>query len=167
MGAARKGWGLSAALVAAVVVLGLQSIRVLIPMLYEVRERSSAIDAVALAAVVFLAPLLAPVLRRILGAMAVLVAIASAALSRVGMQLWHPIPLWLASLAVAGGLLAWTFLLGARETRHGGVFVCGLLIGLSVDAAIHAAFGTWDPAWQTGAWPLVLASAIAAAAIVL
>jgi endonuclease/exonuclease/phosphatase family metal-dependent hydrolase len=154
------------ALSAGIVVLGLQSIRVLIPVLYNLRERSGAVGAMSLAVLVFLSPLAGPLIHRVSGrGAAPKVVVGGLVLSGVAMQVLHPIPLWLAAVSTAVGFLAWTLSLQALRTpgRSGGsAFAVGLLIGLSVDASVHAAFRTWDFAWQRGTGPLVVALALAA-----
>jgi endonuclease/exonuclease/phosphatase family metal-dependent hydrolase len=167
-----ESWGWRpAVLCAGIIVLGLESIRVLIPLLYGVRERSGVVEAMSLAVVVFISPLAGPLVCRLVGPWAApKVAVGGLAVSGIAMQMLHPIPLWLASVATASGLLAWTLCLQALWTqgRHGrGAFSLGLLIGLSIDASVHAAFRTWDVAWQTGIVPLLVGLALAGGTVAL
>jgi endonuclease/exonuclease/phosphatase family metal-dependent hydrolase len=157
------------ALVALVVVLSLQSFRVLFPLAYNYGERTSFSTAGVLAGALFLAPFLAPAVRALLGRRVSLVlSLAGLGAARVTIQVWRPVPLWLSAIAAALALLALT-LTWMKARSHGGIggrrFVVGLLLGLAADAAILALFLTWEPAWQDGALPVGAAAMLAVAAI--
>ena len=157
------------ALAAVVVVLSLQSFRVLFPLAYSYGERTSFTTAGVVAVALFLAPLLAPVVRTVFGGRVSLVlSVAGLAAARVVIQVWRPVPLWLAGAAAVLALLTLT-LVWVDARAEGGLggrrFVVGLLLGLAADAAILALFFTWEPAWQDGALPVATAVLLAAAAI--
>jgi endonuclease/exonuclease/phosphatase family metal-dependent hydrolase len=157
-------------LVAFIATLALQLIRVFLPMVFDLGERSgttsAAIRAGEMALLVSLAPIVAPVVTRLLGPRPSLVAsvVALAAL-RIAVQVIHPVPLELATAGMAVSLLALTLLLVAAGARSD--FVPGLLMGLAIDTGLHSAFWSWDYAWQTGAVPFVLAVVPAAGAVLL
>jgi endonuclease/exonuclease/phosphatase family metal-dependent hydrolase len=165
-------WGWSPVVLSAgIIALGLESIRVLIPLLYGVRERSGAVEAMSFAVLVFISPIAGPLICRMVGPWsAPKVAVCGFVVAGVAMQLLHPIPVWLASVTAALGLLAWTLCLQPLQTLggHGRVaFALGLLMGLSVDASVHAAFRTWDFAWQSAIGPLLVEVALAAGIVAL
>ena len=113
-----------AALVALTVTLTLQVARVFLPMVFDLGERSGmasgAIKAGALAIMVFLAPLIAPVLPRSLGGKTALVTtLSTLAGLRVVIQLVHPIPLWLSTVAMVIALLNLTLLLVTMKSSEG------------------------------------------------
>lgn len=163
------------ALVSLTVLLWAQVVRVLFPLLFQLSERvpetlgtserAGFVLAGGLAALVFLAPLLAPLLDRPLGARRSLaLALAGLVALRLAVQIVHPVPLW---MAVAGTVLALVALaLELRLLRGpgvGGPVVLGVVLGLSLDVAIRGAFRTWDPTWQEGPAALGLTAALAAA----
>ena len=143
------------AVVAVVVAAGAGAIRVLIPLVYVLREDGGLLAAAGCAFGVFLTPVLAAPLRRVLGSRpAVGVALSGLTLGVIAIQFVHPIPLWLAAMATVCALVVWTLLLhGARSSSPatgGATFAAGVVTGLALDAAVHALFGTWDPAWRPG-----------------
>lgn len=162
-------------LVALTVTLGLQVIRVFLPMVFDLGERSgttsSAMKAGALGVLVFLTPVLTPLVRRLLGARASLVATLSALVGlRIVIQVIHPVPLWLSTAATVVTLLGLTLLLLAMQ-MGGGVlggyqFVVGSITGLTIDAGLRSAYRSWDYSWQEGAVPLLLAALIGGVMIV-
>jgi endonuclease/exonuclease/phosphatase family metal-dependent hydrolase len=84
------------------------------------------------------------------------------AAARLGMQLQHPIEPWVAMIAVAVGVGALALLLHASRARRSGAGAAvAIVVGLAVDAAIRGAYETWDPVWQTGSGPTILAAALA------
>jgi len=135
-------------------------------MVFDLGERSGmasgAVKAGALAIMVFLAPLIAPVLPRSLGGKTALVTTLSTLASlRVVIQLVHPIPLWLSTVAMVIALLNLTLLLVAMKSREGIArgheFALGTLAALAIDTGLRSAYWSWDYAWQSGAVPILLA----------
>lgn len=127
-----------------------ECIRILFPLLYHVRETTGAAVTVVIALIVFLAPALAGPLARSIGLpRAFLSSVIVLAIGRVAMGLVHPIPLWVAGVATAFGLVAITLEISAGWMR-GVPFVAAVFVGLSADAAVRGAFQTWDAAWHTG-----------------
>ncbi len=144
------------------VVTLLQGLRVLLPLLYDVREEVGSPLAVGIAFTVFLCPLLAAPLRRVAGARSALAAaVVGLAVARLGFQALPPIPLWLAAGVVALALVALTLQLHvarASGPEAAGWFAVAFLLGLCVDSTLLALFLTWDVAWRGG----VLAFGVAA-----
>src|SRR2546427_7671786 len=127
--------------------VSLQLARVFFPIVFDLGERqgttAAALKAGGLSLIVFLAPMIAPLVGKLLGfrraLFAVLVAVATA---RVAIQLSHPIPLWLAGAATALGLWALALLLVAMSRSEGSDgghrYVVGLVIGLALDTPLRA-----------------------------
>ena len=157
------------ALAAACVVLGMQAIRVLVPLVYHVRETSGVVLALGIAVAAFLAPLVAFPLRRIARPAAATVAlIALLAILRTAVQVMHPIPIWLAAVTAACAMLTWTILLDRNGVASVGgrpSFALGFLLGLATDTALRSLYGTWDLAWQSGALPMVVTVALGLLAV--
>ncbi len=127
-----------------------ECIRVLFPLLYHVRETTGAAVTIVIALIVFLAPALAGPLARWIGLPRLfLSSVIVLAIGRVAMGLVHPIPLWVAGVATAFGLVAITLEISAGWMR-GVPLVAAVFVGLSVDAAVRGAFQTWDAAWHAG-----------------
>ncbi|MDQ3209688.1 MAG: endonuclease/exonuclease/phosphatase family protein [Actinomycetota bacterium] len=155
--------------VALSVALGLPLVRVLIAVLYGVRESRGTPAALAIAVAVFSAPMLWVVVRRALGSRAAtataLVGLAGAA---AGVQIVHPIAWWLAGLGVACALGSWTLLLHAARagTASGGsTFAVAFMLGLALDASVHAAFRTWDASWQSTPAAVIVTLTLVAATV--
>ncbi|MEW6060135.1 MAG: endonuclease/exonuclease/phosphatase family protein [Actinomycetota bacterium] len=158
------------ALVAVCVVLGMQAIRVLVPLVYHVRETSSVVLALGIAVAAFLGPLVAIPLRRMTGPATTVVAVAVLAILRVALQLLHPIPIWIAAVTAGWAMLTWAVLLDTdgEPTLSGRAgFVLGFFLGLATDTALRSLFRTWDLAWQAGAVPLVVTGVLGLAAVCL
>lgn len=87
--------------------------------------------------------------------------------ARIGVQLIHPIPVWLGigALGIALGALP---ALVDLVRRVGGVdsLLTGAVLGLALDASILGAFSTLDPVWQEGALPLATVTVLGIAALV-
>lgn len=157
------------ALAALTLLLGLQMLRVVLPLGYRLGEETSFLGAGLAVMAVFLSPVLAPVFGRIAGPRTALVAsVGALAVMRVAIWVVRPIPLWLAVVAIVAFLWAMALVVarlraGGREGGHR--LALGLLLGLAVDVAVQAAFRTWDPAWQQGLLATVVGVAIGAAAV--
>lgn len=161
-------------LVALTLTLALQVSRVFLPMVFDLGERSgttsSAIKAGVLGLVVFLAPVLTPVVRRLLGARRSLVVTLGALVGlRIVIQAVHPVPLWLSTAAMVVALLGLTLLVLAmrsgRRAAGGHQFVLGTLTGLAIDTGVRSAYWSWDYAWQGGVVPFLLAVVVGAVMI--
>lgn len=159
-GAPTRYLGAAAALVTIVTV---EAIRVFITLEYGLREDAGTVIAGVVAIAVFLAPFLAAILRRVFGATGALAAtVCLVAIGTVLMQAVHPIPIWIAALTTAVGLIALTLLLHCvrdRSPARGSRFAIALVLGLMLDTALQAVFATWGPLWRTGGWA-VLASVV-------
>jgi endonuclease/exonuclease/phosphatase family metal-dependent hydrolase len=144
------------------VVILLQGLRVLLPLLYDVREQVGSPLAVGIAFAVFLCPLLAAPLRRIAGSRSgLLLAIVVLAAGRLGFQILRPIPLWLAAVTVALALVALTLELHVARSwgpEAAGWFALTVLLGLCVDSTLLAVSLTWDVAWRGGSLAFSIAA---------
>jgi endonuclease/exonuclease/phosphatase family metal-dependent hydrolase len=160
-------WDVGVALLAVVFALGLQVLRVLFPIVFEQFEDTGyARIGIVTVAIIGLGPLLAPILRRSLGdRRAILITVAMLATGRVALQLVGTIPLWLAALMTVFALMA--LLVIVLAVGQPPALVQGLLLGFALDVALRGAFRTWDPVWQEGALPFVVALMFGAAALIL
>ncbi len=157
----------SASVVALTVLFGVQTLRTLLPLLAWIfRDRfgwgSAQISLLVLA--VFATAFLAAPLRGLLGARRLpWLAIGGLGLLRLAYQLWTGDPLidfFLTAAASACFVLALPALLAARGSTAGLPFAFGCLVGLGVDVAIHAAYGTWDVSWRSDAPSALLVLAL-------
>lgn len=137
-----------------VTIVTVEAIRVFITLEYGLREDAGTIVAAVVALAVFLAPFVAAILRRGLGPAGALGgAIALTAAGTLLLQLIHPIPIWIAAVTTALGLIALTLLLHrfrAPAPARGAGFAIAVMLGLTFDTALQALFGTWGPLWRTG-----------------
>jgi endonuclease/exonuclease/phosphatase family metal-dependent hydrolase len=157
------------ALLAVVFALFLQVLRVLLPIAFEHFEGDGyALTGLATVAVIGIGPLLAPLLRRGLGdRRAVLVAVGMMVLGRIALQVVGTIPLWLAAATTVFALLALLLIVLGGRAGPSPLPVQGLLLGFALDVAVQGAFRTWDPMWQEGAVPMLVAVGFGAAALIL
>ncbi|HZP28325.1 MAG TPA: hypothetical protein VFC99_05200, partial [Acidimicrobiia bacterium] len=152
------------AALAVAVAVTFECLRVLFPAAYTYRERSGLTGTVVVVAAVFLAPVLALPLVRLLGRRAALVmgAVLLGA-ARLWLQHGGRITIGEAAVASALGLVTISIALVAtadRSPRDG--VVLALVAGLALDTVIRGAWSTWDPVWQSGAGPWAVAAALAA-----
>jgi len=148
------------------VLFGLQILRVLVPGLTWIIGDRLGLDAIQLgliALVVFLPAFLGSTLSRFLGyRWSIAITTGGLGLLRLLMQIWQGDPLVDLYLAMAGTILFILFMpIYLDRVRLQGqpamsYFTIGLLVGLSLDTAIHGAFSTYDTVWQTGLLPLLL-----------
>ena len=134
------------------VLLGMQTLRVLVPGLFWVLGGQMGWGAVQLGIVgflVFLTAFLAGPLRKLSGDRYLIVATAGGVgLLRLCMQVWWEEPLFNLTLAMAGTALFIIFLPtcldNARLRGNPAIsrFALGLLVGLALDTAINGAFNT-------------------------
>ncbi len=170
---ARRLWSrqtlMEAGLPALTAVLGIQTLRVLLPsIMYAYGERPgvTSIHLGLYAFGTFLVAFLAAVLLRLLGPRASLALTAGGvAVLRLAEQL-SPSPSLDLALTSLGTMLFTLFLpiyLGrvrGRGSEATGRYAVGLLLGLALDTALHGAFGTYDLSWQPGAGPTLLVLAL-------
>ena len=135
------------------VALGLPLIRVLIALLYGMREANGTLVAMSATAAVFSAPIIAVAMRRAVGSrVAIAFAMVGLAAAAIGVQVVHPIAWWLAGAGVGCALGAWMLLLHASRACAAlgrSSFAIGFMLGLAIDTVVHASFRTWDAAWQS------------------
>lgn len=138
------------------VVLGLQTLRLLLPLVvnhYGVRPGVTTISMGLYAFAVFLSAFLAAALHRLLGPKAMLTITAGGlGLLRLAMQ-FSPTPAMSLNLATEGTVLFILFLptylarARARGSEGTGDYALAILLGLTLDTAIHGLFRTYDLVW--------------------
>ncbi|HUF38439.1 MAG TPA: endonuclease/exonuclease/phosphatase family protein [Anaerolineales bacterium] len=147
---------------ALITALGMQSLRVLLPLFQQYLRDSVGIPSLNLAPIalgVFGLAFLPGLLVRRIGLKAALGFVMGAIpLLRLAEQVSRSSP---ADILLSGAVvvLFWWFLACAYSALAGSAgrgreFAIGLLAGLALDTAIHAAAGTLDLSWQTGLTPL-------------
>jgi endonuclease/exonuclease/phosphatase family metal-dependent hydrolase len=156
------------AVLAAVLALSLQVVRVLFPLAFRLSEDIGSIDAGLVVAGVFLAgAVIGGLALASAGDRSTVGAVIALAAARGAIQLVHPIPVWLAMAATGAAVAALVVALGAGVAGPPHRVVQALLLGSALDTGMRGAFRTWDPAWQDGLAPLVMGLALPAVAVVL
>ena len=160
----------TAALVALTVVLAFESLRVLFPHLYGLRERDGLMAVLIAFLAVALAPFLASLLGRVLRphrAAAVCAALLVA--WRLVVQFLDPVALATAIAGAIVALITLTLVLSAPLPGGGPARTLGLFAGLALDVMLLAGSQVMKPAWQpgpaAGVVGAVLAAALLAAAV--
>ncbi|MBU2602729.1 MAG: endonuclease/exonuclease/phosphatase family protein [Actinobacteria bacterium] len=154
-----EGFGADVLLPALVVMLGMQMLRVLLPLLvYVLRDRAGLqathLGVVALA--LFAGAFLVGPLQRALGTRRLMVFTAGGlALVRLALQLWTGDPFVDLGLAMAGALLFVLFLPALRSATS-------LLLGLALDTGLNGVLLTYDLAWRGGTRAIVTVAVLAA-----
>jgi endonuclease/exonuclease/phosphatase family metal-dependent hydrolase len=146
-------------LMALLVAVGLQVLRVLFPLAFDLSESAGSINAGLFVFAVFaVSPFLAAITDRLGRTSSRIALLGGTFAARLAIQFVHPIPLWLATLGTALFLGALTLEIHERRTRAAGAFatVIGLILGMSLDTALRTAFWTWDLAWQEDLAPVAL-----------
>ncbi len=159
----RPSWSSTAAVLLATH-LALTALRSFFPHAYGSYERSGTTGAAIVVVAVALAPLLAPLLRRVLAGRALPTVLVLLGAWRIAAQLWHGVPLPLAAAGAGVAGTALTLAVASADTGH--ARSTGLFGGLLLDAVVMGAFTTWDPVWQRGPLPMALAVALGAACVV-
>lgn len=155
-------WGMLA--VALCTVMGIQIVRVYFVLVINNFVERHGFEVTGLVtAGVALAPLIAPLLVRIIGAkralwLAVAVLVGVRLLMQVALESYTLGPL-LVIVGVMSAIIVW--MLWMTRTA-GSVFAIGLLLGFAVDTALMTAFLTWDYVWQPGIVPLALSLVVGA-----
>jgi endonuclease/exonuclease/phosphatase family metal-dependent hydrolase len=130
--------------------VGLECVRVLFPIGYSFRERSGMTATALLVVAVFAAPVLAvPLVRRLGAGHALLVTAVMVGAARLALQWVAPIPVGLAGVAAALGLLAVTtswFVAPIDDATR----VLALVAGVALDAVVRGVLATWDLPWHDG-----------------
>ena len=129
-----------------------QLVRAYVPLAFELGEEiggnTGYLIAGAVAAAVFASPALGGVLAG-RGRVALVSGVVLLAAARVTIQLVHPIPVWLGTVALAVGLVVLPSIVAAVRRAHGDdALLTGVLLGLALDTAIRGGFLTGSAAWQ-------------------
>jgi len=156
---------LDMALPALTVVFGLQTLRVLLPLVvnnYGVRPGVTTISVGIYGFAVFLSAFLTAALYRFLGRRAMLILTAGGlGILRLALQ-FSPLPCLSLKLATEGAVFFIFFLptylarARARGAEGTGDYALAILLGLALDTAIYGAARTYDLAWQRGAGPAIV-----------
>jgi endonuclease/exonuclease/phosphatase family metal-dependent hydrolase len=158
-------------LVALTVVLLAQLVRAYVPLAFELGEEIGGTRGYVAAGVVALAVFATPALAAVgrlpaRGRTALVASVVVLGAARLAIQVVHPIPVWLGTLAVAAGLFAVPVMVGSvRRVAGDGALLVGAYVGLAADSAIRAGALTWDMAWQDGAPAAIVSIAVAALAV--
>lgn len=161
---------ISALMIPALTVLfGLQVLRVLVPSLIWLlgdRFELGAIQLGAIVLIVFSLSFLAGGLRSLLSnRWSILITAGGLGLLRLTMQFHWEEPLVNLTMAMVGTVFFMLFLpiyldrVRLRSNHSTGYFALGLLVGLTLDTALHGAFSTYDIAWQSD-WRALLLTLI-------
>jgi len=164
-GSVNVWWALT--FVALTTALTLQTFRVLFPEAYGLADRRGNEVSAVVILVVFATPLLAPVLRRFVPARpaAAVLAVALAGW-RLAVPAFAPVPLAVALAGTVVALMALTLVLSDTLELGPDVVGTGLLTGVGLDVAVRAGFATWDPVWQRGVMPLLVAGLLCVGLVV-
>lgn len=154
------------------ILFGLQLLKVFVPGMFWVLGDRVGLSSIYLGLIglgVFLAAFAVIPLEKLLSKWRlVIIATAGLALARLYVQIWWGEPLFNLVLAGMGVALFFIFLLAwFRSVSHVPHFVFGLFGGLTLDTAINGAFATYDPTWQTGPLPILLAVVLIALQLIL
>jgi len=149
-----------------------QLVRVYVPLAFELGEEIGGTTGYLAAGAVALAVFASPAIGGIggmagRGRVALVSGVVMLAAARLAIQLVHPIPIWLGTVALVTGLVALPSVVAAAR-RAGGdtALLVGVFIGLALDTAIRGGFLTWDVAWQEGAAATGIAIGLGVLAIV-
>lgn len=139
------------------------------PLLDSVIERDGVIIAALTALATYLAPgILAYALsfkRRVSGPM-ILIAVSALTIARVATQFLEGMVRFGFGLATVALSIATLGLVAAAASQQGPRIVGGGIgFGLLFSALLNLAFGTWDPLWRSGPFPIIFAFLLSAAAI--
>ena len=166
-----RGLWSGSVLVALTVVLLAQLVGAYVPLAFELGEEIGGTRGYAAAGVVALAVFATPALAAVgrlpaRGRTALVASVVVLGAARLAIQVVHPIPVWLGTLAVGAGLFAVPVVVGSvRRVAGDGALLVGAYVGLAADSAIRAGALTWDIAWQDGAPSTILSIAVAALAV--
>lgn len=157
------------ALLAVVCVVSLQVLRVFFPILFDGFEDAGYPVAAAVAVgIPALGSVLGSAFRDVIGdRRSVLLGVGLLAAGRIALQVAGTIPFWLAAITTAAALWALMSIVATGFAGRARGPVQGLLLGFAVDVAIRSPFRGWDPVWQEGVLPWVVAVSLSVGAMVL
>ncbi|WP_018657185.1 endonuclease/exonuclease/phosphatase family protein [Actinomadura flavalba] len=149
-------------LIAVTVAVLAQTLRFSFSQLDHFADSAGAAVAGGVVALLYLAGLVAPVVRRAAGARGLLLTgIGGLLLVRLVAQATGP-QVWLAFLGTALGMLAVAALYEGARGLSGVGFATAAVAGLAADTSVRMAFATWDPVWQAGIGPWLVCLAVVA-----
>ncbi len=97
----------------------------------------------------------------------VLLGVGLLAMGRIALQVAETIPFWLAAITTAAAFWALMSIVATGFAGRARGPVQGLLLGFAVDVAIRSVFRGWDPVWQEGLLPWVVAVSLSLGAMTL
>jgi len=157
------------------ITIGLQMLRLVLPLIvnhYGVRPGVTTIGMGVYALSLFLTVFLAGVLHRLLGSRVMVTATAGGLAVVRALVQFSPAPSASLSLASAGTVLFLlflpTWLARARADREAGTgkYALALLLGLTLDTALHGLWGTYDMMWHRSACASAMALLLATALLI-
>jgi endonuclease/exonuclease/phosphatase family metal-dependent hydrolase len=141
------------ALIAVTVAVLAQTLRFSLPQLDHFADKAGIAVAAAGLLVIYLAGLLAPLIRRAAGPRGLLLAGAGGLFAvRLLAQAIDP-RTWLAFAGTAIGMIALAALYEGARGLSGVGFATAAVAGLAIDTAVRMCFATWDPVWRDGPGP--------------
>ena len=152
-----------------VCVVSLQVLRVFFPIIFDGFEDVGYAAAAAVAVgIPALGSTLGASFREVIGdRRSVLLGVGLLATGRIALQVAGTIPFWLVAITTAAALWALMSIVATGLAGRAPRPVQGLLLGFAVDLAIRSLFHGWDPVWQDGVLPWVVAVSLAVGGMIL
>ncbi len=157
------------ALLAVVSAVSLQVLRVFFPIVFDGFEDVGYAPAAAVAVgIPALGSILGWAFREAIGdRRSVLLGVGLLAAGRIALQVAGTIPFWLVAITTAAAFWALMSIVATGSAGRARGPVQGLLLGFAVDVAIRSVFRGWDPVWQEGPLPWVVAVSVSLGAMIL
>jgi endonuclease/exonuclease/phosphatase family metal-dependent hydrolase len=157
------------ALLAVVCAVSLQVLRVFFPIVFDGFEDVGYAAAAAVAVgIPASGSLLGWAFREAIGdRRSVLLGVGLLAMGRIALQVAGTIPFWLVAITTAAAFWALVSIVATGSAGRARGPVQGLLLGFAVDVAIRSVFRGWDPVWQEGLLPWVVAVSLSLGAMLL
>jgi endonuclease/exonuclease/phosphatase family metal-dependent hydrolase len=156
------------ALLALVCAVALQVLRVFFPIVFDGFEDAGYAAAAAVAVgIPALGSILGSAFREAIGdRRSVLLGVGLLATGRIALQVAGTIPFWLAAITTAAAFWALMSIVATGVAGRARGPVQGFLLGFAVDVALRSVFRGWDPVWQDGALPWVVAISLSLGATI-
>ena len=147
------------ALLAVVCAVSLQILRVYLPIVFDGFEDAGYVPgAIVVAGIPALGAILGSALRDMIGdRRSVLLGVGLLGVGRIALQGAGAIPFWLAAVTAAVAMWSLTSVVATGLAGRAPRPTQGFLLGFAADVAIRSVFRGWDPVWQEGMLPWVVA----------
>jgi endonuclease/exonuclease/phosphatase family metal-dependent hydrolase len=157
------------ALLAVVCAVALQVLRVFFPVVFDGFEDAGYAAAAAVAVgIPALGSILGASFREVIGdRRSVLLGVGLLATGRIALQVAGTIPFWLVAITTAAAFWALMSIVATGFAGRARGPVQGLLFGFGLDVALRSVFRGWDPVWQEGVLPWVVAVSLSLGATIL